>query len=156
MSGSFQLPKTVTRNPPSLDIDDIPPLIDSIHQGHRTPPYSLGWIISVTEAHELFGPTPPGERPISYYNIDLLPKRWNKVQALPILRSPGAMIWNYPAGRDSPSNEKLHIIIAIARNSRNAGLKIVEEHKEELVNRAVEALGLSPQKQAQLKWYRFH
>ncbi|KAJ4465956.1 hypothetical protein C8J55DRAFT_609442 [Lentinula edodes] len=38
------------------------------------------------------GPTPPGERPISYYNIDLLPKRWNKVQALPILRSYDAMI----------------------------------------------------------------
>ncbi|KAJ3898573.1 hypothetical protein F5879DRAFT_994658 [Lentinula edodes] len=85
MSGSFQLPNYSEVFPPSLDIDDIPPLIDSIHQGHRTPPYSLGWIISVMEAYELFGPTPPGERPISYYNIDLLPKRWNKVPALPFV-----------------------------------------------------------------------
>ncbi|GAW07036.1 hypothetical protein LENED_008998 [Lentinula edodes] len=67
MSGSFQLPNYSEVFPPSLDIDDIPPLIDSIQQGHRTPPYSLGWIISVMEAYELFGPTPPGERPISYY-----------------------------------------------------------------------------------------
>ncbi|KAJ3859675.1 hypothetical protein EV359DRAFT_67957 [Lentinula novae-zelandiae] len=105
--------------PVSRDIDDFPPIVCRIHQGHRVPGYFLGWVVTVTEAEKLLGPAPEDEDTIEYYNFQLLPSRWEKTKA-----------------------------------KSTEDLKMVNEHKEELITRSIEAFGFTSERQEKVKWYR--
>lgn len=63
-----------------LDVDQLPPVVNSVIDGYRAPHYALGWVIPVDEAKELFGETPEDRRTLNYYNTVVLAEGWRNVK----------------------------------------------------------------------------
>ncbi|KAJ3927308.1 MAG: hypothetical protein NXY57DRAFT_1042532 [Lentinula lateritia] len=160
MSNEFVLPKQVAPHdyfftvfPASRAVDDFPPIANHIHQGHRVPDYRLGWVVTVTEAEELLEPAPEGREAINYYRYDILPPRWGTTEAKSDLQPPDLMLWSYETGRESHHKNEAYLLFYVAQNSTE-DLKMVKEHKEELITRSIEALGFTSERQEKVKWYR--
>ncbi|KAJ4465937.1 hypothetical protein C8J55DRAFT_609431 [Lentinula edodes] len=153
MSNEFVLREFSAVLPVSRDIDDFPPIAGRIHQGHRVPGYFLGWVVTVTEAEKLLGPAPEDEDTIEYYSFELLPSRWRKTKAKSVLKPPDLMLWSYETGRESQHKNDAHFLLYVAHNS-TGDLKMVKEHKEELITRSIEAFGFTSERQEKVKWYR--
>ncbi|KAJ3859995.1 hypothetical protein EV359DRAFT_85789 [Lentinula novae-zelandiae] len=128
--------------PASRAVDDFPPIAYRIHQGHRVPGYRLGWVVTVTEVEKLLEPAPEGREPIRYYSYKLLPSRWRETKGNSDLQPPDLMLWRYESGRESQHKSEPHLLLYVAQNS-NEDLKMVKEHKEELITKSMEAIGLT-------------
>ncbi|KAJ3930916.1 MAG: hypothetical protein NXY57DRAFT_1083281 [Lentinula lateritia] len=120
---------------------------------HRVPGYFLGWVVTVTEAEKLLGPAPEDEDTIEYYSFQLLPSRWEKTKAKSVLKPPDLMLWSYETGCESQHKNDAHFLLYVAHNSTE-DLKMVNEHKEELITRSIEAFGFTSERQEKVKWYR--
>ncbi|KAH7874958.1 uncharacterized protein C8R40DRAFT_1265464 [Lentinula edodes] len=153
MSNEFVLREFYTVFPASRAVDDFPPIAYHIHQGHRVPDYRLGWVVTVTEAEELLGPAPEGRDIIDYYRYDILPSRWGTTKAKSDLQPPNLMIWIYETGRESQHKNEAYLLLYVAQNSTE-DLKMVKEHKEELITRSIEAIGLTSEMREKVRWYR--
>ncbi|KAJ3745149.1 hypothetical protein DFH05DRAFT_1124111 [Lentinula detonsa] len=57
------------------NIDDTPPIVHSIVQGHHAPLYELGWVIPFSKVLELLGEPPQGMVE-EHYNYKVLPSKW--------------------------------------------------------------------------------
>ncbi|KAJ3980983.1 hypothetical protein F5890DRAFT_1538350 [Lentinula detonsa] len=143
--------------PQTRNIDDTPPVLNSIVQGHHAPFYELGWVIPFRKVVELLGELPEGEM-LDYYTYKLLPRKWAKRKKnTTFLEPPEMEYWEYPEGRTPEGHDKDHdegfkeayVIIFLAINSSEE-LDVVKEHREELVCGACEVLGLHSE---ELKWY---
>ncbi|KAJ3722793.1 hypothetical protein DFJ43DRAFT_1092368, partial [Lentinula guzmanii] len=56
-------------------IDNPPPALYSIVQGHHAPFYNLGWVIPFSKVLELLGEPPQGKVE-EHYNYTVLPSKW--------------------------------------------------------------------------------
>ncbi|KAJ3871634.1 hypothetical protein F5051DRAFT_457016 [Lentinula edodes] len=139
--------------PVSRDIDDFPPIANCIHQGYRVPDYFLGWVVTVKEAMQLLGKAPEGCQAIPYYIDVLLPSRWEKTQVNQILSPPEMVMWRHETGRESQHKNDAHLLLYVAQNSIE-DLKMVKEHKEELITKSIEAFRFTSERQEKVKWYR--
>ncbi|KAJ3911221.1 hypothetical protein F5877DRAFT_73356 [Lentinula edodes] len=139
--------------PVSRDIGDFPPIAYCIYQGYRVPDYFLGWVVTVKEAIQLLGPAPEGREAIGYYRYELLPSRWRKTKAKSDLKPPDLILWIQETGRESQHKNEAHLLLYVAQNS-NEDLKMVKEHKEELITRSIEAFGFTSERQEKVNWYR--
>ncbi|KAJ3784259.1 hypothetical protein GGU10DRAFT_358497 [Lentinula aff. detonsa] len=136
------------------NIDDTPPVLNSIVQGHHAPFYELGWIIPFGKVLELFGEPPQGMVE-EHYNYTVLPSKWAKRKPnTTFLEPPEIEYWEYLEGRapetHDEDHEEAHMIIRLATNSLEE-LQVVKEHGQELVCGACEVLGFNSE---ELKWYR--
>ncbi|KAJ3745161.1 hypothetical protein DFH05DRAFT_1126066 [Lentinula detonsa] len=140
------------------NIDDTPPVLNSIVQGHHAPFYELGWVIPFGKVLELLGE--PVEGGVAeYYNLKVLPRRWPKRKPhTTFLEPPEIKYWKYPEGRGPECHDKdyeedyeeAYMFIYFAINIPNE-LDIVKDHREEVVRTACQALDLPAE---DLKWYR--
>ncbi|KAJ3898519.1 hypothetical protein F5879DRAFT_980248, partial [Lentinula edodes] len=153
MSNEFVLGEYSAVFPASRAVDDFPPIAYRIHQGHRVPGYRLGWVVTVTEAEKLLEPAPEGREPIRYYSHKLLPSRWRETKGNLDLQPPDLMLWRYETGRESQHKNEAYLLLYVAQNSIE-DLKMVKEHKEELITRSIEAIGLMSEMREKVKWYR--
>ncbi|KAH7874935.1 hypothetical protein F5879DRAFT_990684 [Lentinula edodes] len=69
------------------------------------------------------------------------------------LQPPDLMLWSYETGRESQHKNEAYLLLYVAQNSTE-DLKMVKEHKEELIMRSIEAFGFTSERQEKVKWYR--
>ncbi|KAF9060202.1 hypothetical protein BDP27DRAFT_1370748 [Rhodocollybia butyracea] len=133
--------------PPTLPLKSPPPLRNDVQQGFRTPQYLLGWVIRLSEAAVLFDNEPRHGNPVSHVASMNLSVRWPEVRskypALEALSAPASIIWDYP-----------YVIIYICSNNFPKKMKLVLEHEDEAIQAAMEVIGFSSEKEAELKWHR--
>ncbi|KAJ3805087.1 hypothetical protein F5876DRAFT_70092, partial [Lentinula aff. lateritia] len=69
------------------------------------------------------------------------------------LQPPDLMIWSYETGRESQDQNDAYLLLYVAQNS-SEDLKMVEEHKEEIITKSIEAIGFTFKMREKCKWYR--
>ncbi|KAJ3931495.1 MAG: hypothetical protein NXY57DRAFT_1007145 [Lentinula lateritia] len=151
--------------PPVLELNS-PPLISTMPvENIPTPRYLLGWVMSWGDVMNHFGRG--GDKyqgdPFGYFNRGVLTPNWIKItengpasifrRHPQHIRSPGVM--NCPKNGAPPGEDFMkYVIIRIARNSPSKGMSLYEEHKEKIIEAAMEAINFPAEKRAELKWYR--
>ncbi|KAJ3875662.1 hypothetical protein F5051DRAFT_413667, partial [Lentinula edodes] len=69
------------------------------------------------------------------------------------LQPPDLMLWRHETGRESQHKNEAYLLLYVAQNSIE-DLKMVKEHKEELITRSIEAIRLMSEMREKVKWYR--
>ncbi|KAH7878107.1 uncharacterized protein C8R40DRAFT_1091157 [Lentinula edodes] len=151
--------------PPVLELNS-PPLISTMPvENIPTPRYLLGWVMSWGDAMDHFGRGGDDYQrdPFGYFNRGVLTPNWIKItENAPAsifrrhpqhIRSPRVI--NCPKNGAPPGEDFMkYVIIRIARNSPSKGMSLYEEHKEKIIEAAMEAINFPAEKRAELKWYR--
>ncbi|KAJ3859619.1 hypothetical protein EV359DRAFT_68006 [Lentinula novae-zelandiae] len=139
--------------PMVFDVDQLPPVVNSVIDGYRAPHYALGWVIPVDEAKQLFGQTPEDRRTLNYYNEVVLAEGWRNVKEKDLnFHRPIAIIWDYDTPAADP--QETYLMLHIGTNTNRGALARVAEHKEVLIAKSMQAIGFSAEKRAQLKWHQ--
>ncbi|KAJ3885304.1 hypothetical protein GG344DRAFT_70659 [Lentinula edodes] len=67
-----------------------------------------------------------------------------------ILSPPEMMMWRHETGRESQHKNDAHLLLYVAQNSTE-DLKMVKEHKEELITKSIEAFRFTSERQEKVK-----